>query len=382
MSYRVSALLQAVSSGDATRVSSMIADGADVNATNDGGQTLLILAIVSAQHHLLRLLLEAGANPLLRDSTGLNAIDWAERKGRIDLAQLLAGKTQEIQPHGSGRIVASGNGSRLTTEELPRTKALTADEKSRRFLAGLKQRLDEKADRELTRSAHPQPPKPKLPSQPEPAHILEAPIITPAEPEPSVVIDSQPTPAPLMSSKPSHRKRCPECNRVYNSELLAYCSYHIVPLVDADLPVVPPKTSKSSAIVLWAFVLITLAVAAFAGLFLTNLLFRNSGDQSDQPTGAPAIKVRKGIPVLGRDLVGKAVMLPEAAAPMTPLAQATTVIVQVKIDKSGRVYSATSSNGDRSLREASVDAAKKSTFSIEKLRAHGTDGTITYTFNP
>src|SRR5688500_15764390 len=97
LSFRSLSLLQAVTSRDEGSVKALLSEGADVNARNNSGQTPLILAIVSGQDHLLRLLLEAGANPLLRDHTQLNAIDWAERKGRSDLPQIL----RTTQPRNS-----------------------------------------------------------------------------------------------------------------------------------------------------------------------------------------------------------------------------------------------------------------------------------------
>ncbi|HEX7297319.1 MAG TPA: ankyrin repeat domain-containing protein, partial [Pyrinomonadaceae bacterium] len=90
MSSQDTSLQQAVSSGDANAVRTIIAGGADVNEPNSSGQTPIVLAIVTGQYHLLPLLMSVGANPSLRDNTGLSAFDWAERKGRSDLAQSLA----------------------------------------------------------------------------------------------------------------------------------------------------------------------------------------------------------------------------------------------------------------------------------------------------
>ena len=90
MSSQDTSLQQAVSSGDANAVRTMVSGGADVNAPNSSGQTPIVLAIVTGQYHLLPFLLSVGANPFLRDNTGLSAFDWAERKGRSDLAQSLA----------------------------------------------------------------------------------------------------------------------------------------------------------------------------------------------------------------------------------------------------------------------------------------------------
>src|SRR4029453_14062437 len=163
---RSSSLHQAVSSGDTSAIRAMLADGSDVNAKNDGGQTPIILAIVTGQYQLIELFLDAHADPFLQDHTGLNAIQWAQRKGRTDLADSLS--------HYSRLDTRQGDVTRPRPEQKtpPRSEAtdervpLSADEKSRRFIAGLKQRLDEKAIREV----------PDSPS--EPIH-REAPAPTP-----------------------------------------------------------------------------------------------------------------------------------------------------------------------------------------------------------
>src|SRR3982750_2880540 len=80
LTFSKALLLQAVTLGDRRTLANMIANGADVNAANNGGQTLLIIAVISSQSDLVSMLLNAGANPSLKDHTGLNARDWAQRK--------------------------------------------------------------------------------------------------------------------------------------------------------------------------------------------------------------------------------------------------------------------------------------------------------------
>ena len=80
-------LTQAVSSGDEGAVSALLANGADVNERTSGGQTPVILATIFGHTHLLPLLLQAGADPHLRDNLGLNAIDWAQRRGATEAIQ-------------------------------------------------------------------------------------------------------------------------------------------------------------------------------------------------------------------------------------------------------------------------------------------------------
>jgi len=447
-----------VTSRDEGAVKALLSEGADVNVRNNSGQTPLILAIVSGQDHLLTLLLEAGADPSLRDHTQLNAVDWAERKGRGDLTQLLARTTQSSNSSTRNLNEKLFEAEKKTPPSLDTQRhgrSLSSDEKSRQWLAGIKRRLDEKAAKETTKSQSVPSQSnqsnivrsggtlPAIPDQVTP-EISEAPPIidevtsennkagfitdqvTPeiskappiideviAENNKAGFITDQVTPeiskAPFLThdaipeifpqttagispatargiplastlpSKPSSsRKRCPKCNTFYNNELLAYCAYHIVPLVDADAPIVTPNAKRPSPL-LWILVLITLSLSIVVGMFLSGYLYQNN-DRLDSL--APAVTTtRQGIPVLGNTLVRKAVTLPAAEITPRTLQQTATITVSVKIDKRGRVVSASSPEGDRLLLEAAIEAAKRSTFSVEKLRGRGTEGTITYTFS-
>ncbi len=447
-----------MTSRDEGAVKALLSEGADVNVRNNSGQTPLILAIVSGQDHLLTLLLEAGADPSLRDHTQLNAVDWAERKGRGDLTQLLARTTQSSNSSTRNlneKLFEAEKKTPPSLDEQRHGRSLSSDEKSRQWLAGIKRRLDEKAAKETTKSQSVPSQSnqsnivrsggtlPAIPDQVTP-EISEAPPIideviaennkagfitdqvTPkiskapplidkvtAENNKAGFITDQVTPetsrppllthgaipeifpqttagispatshgVPLASTPPSKpsssRKRCPKCNTFYNSELLGYCAYHIVPLVDADEPIVTPNAKRPSPM-LWILVLITLSLSIVVGMFLSGYLYQNN-DRLDSL--APAVTTtRQGIPVLGNTLVRKAVTLPAAEITPRTLQQTATITVSVKIDKRGRVVSASSPEGDRLLLEAAIEAAKRSTFSVEKLRGRGTEGTITYTFS-
>ena len=96
-------LTQAVSSGDEGAVSALLANGANVNERTSGGQTPLILATIFGHTHLLPLLLAAGADPHLRDNLGLNAIDWAQRRGASEAIQLFTNPTTPAPPRCAPR---------------------------------------------------------------------------------------------------------------------------------------------------------------------------------------------------------------------------------------------------------------------------------------
>jgi len=388
----------------------MVAGGADVNAPNSSGQTPIVLAIVTGQYHLLPFLLSVGANPFLRDNTGLSAFDWAERKGRSDLAQLLA---KDSGSEYSAQHVAQQEAKHKTTEpsadDAPR-QPISPDEKSRRFVAGLKQRFEEKKTDQTTSGSQ----SADVSSQPQNAGALpsdsaqQPPTVQPSAreerittnrevpPPSSTKVSLQNTPvqeartykplppvtAPRIENtthSSSARKRCPKCGRTYNSELLAYCAYHEVALVDADAPVVtePPPTKSHLLIVL---VLIAAALGALAGFFLIDRLFPVTETVTTSPALPQGPVTQKGTPELNKLLAGKAISLPEAEVPANTVKEPTIVSVQIKIGRDGVVHTARSTASNEVLRDAVIAAARKATFSVDKLGKRRAEGTISYTF--
>ena len=342
-------LTQAVTSGDANAVRAAIASGADVNGRNNGGQTALILAVIFSHSEIVQLLVKAGADPRLRDNLGLDAVEWAQRRGLTDIVDLFTDNVRVPEP------------------------AIDTDERSRKWLAGVKKRIEEQsAQKELLVAEPPTPPPPKPEPQPEP------------EPEPAAIV--APTTSPTQ-------KRCPKCNAIYNSELIAYCAHHVVRLVDVDEPIIEPPQSVTSTItntpLLWTLILATVSIAVFTGYMITSQL-----SQVVIPDSAASIPLQpqgfvKGTPVAEGELAGKALTLAEAECPIfesdsrskTNTTQ-QAVNVQIKLDKSGKVFWARAEGGSEAMRNAATEAATQSTFSPDKLRGRETEGTITYTFTP
>ena len=330
-------LTQAVAAGDVDAVNAALAAGADVNERNNGGQTALILAVIFNHIDLVHLLVKAGANPHLRDNLGLDAIEWAQRRGLTNLVDLFTNRV--VEP-------------RINTDD---------DEKSRKWLEGVKQRIQEQQART------------------EPVKVIE-------QPEKSVV----PEPEPEPELKPA-RKRCPKCGAIYNSELVAYCAHHVVRLVDADEQLLFSESTQAStnnSPWLWILVLVTVSAAAFAGYFVTSQL--TGGVSPDPQTTSAPQQPRSfliGSPVAAGDLAGKSIKLAEAECPVfendsRPAGASKTVNVHIKLDKNGKVYWARAEGGDEAMRTAATEAASNSTFAPDKLRGRETEGTITYTFTP
>jgi hypothetical protein len=333
-------LTNAVTSGDESAVKALLTDGADVNERTSGGQTALILAVIFGHTHLVHLLVNFGADPQLRDNLGLNAIDWAKRRGLTEVLDVL-----ENAPHQPARetkiAVNLEEPEKDPTEAQPKLETdsreiLSEDEKSRRWLAGLKQRLREQELRRLNRnesarevlSESPNPSEPAQPQLPE---------------QESVTIGTKPArilePTKDVSVSTTNRKRCPKCNAIYNGDLVSYCVHHIVPLVDVDQPVIsePPKTNPP---LFWVLVIMTLGVSIVLASLITNYLYKTSRAAARTAASQPP-KVQKGLPVLGGDLVGMEVSLPEAECPINGQGLLSgTVTVHVLVDKNGMERSA------------------------------------------
>ncbi|HEU4930925.1 MAG TPA: ankyrin repeat domain-containing protein [Pyrinomonadaceae bacterium] len=372
-------LTNAVTSGDESTVSALLANGADVNETTNGGQTALILAVISGHTNLVRMLMNAGANPQLRDNLGLNAVEWAQRRGLNEAYAILT--TPPEPSTRSRRIVIPVEQTEkppVETPSAPRNDEVKStgpdDGKSRRWVEGVKQRLDEQAMRRLNRNELPLE-RPPVREEPPP----------PPEPPRETIITGAPrilAPPPIEPGKSGKRKRCPQCNEIYNADLVAYCSQHMVPLVDLDAPIVTEVPKTKNGPLFWILLVITLAGSLVLGSLITTYVYK--ANQTAAPAVAePQNTVQKGTPEVSTELAGKAVSLPEAECPMRGAETISgTVTVRILVDKSGQVSWARGSGGDWLMRGCSTEAAMKSTFDPQKLRSREVEGTITYTFKP
>jgi TonB family protein len=105
-----------------------------------------------------------------------------------------------------------------------------------------------------------------------------------------------------------------------------------------------------------------------------------SAPHTVQPT---AVTHSKLAPLVGGDLVGAELYLPDAAYPAdSNQVQDGNVTVNVRVSSKGIVVSAKAVEGDEHLRAAAEKAAKSAAFSPDKLRGKGSviNGTITYDF--
>ena len=431
MNPRNLSLIGAVIEGDTEAVRALLAAGSDVNGTASGGRTPLILAILSGRTQIMTLLLEAGADPHQRDSLGLNAVDWADRKGFAEVLKLLTQRqarkqetppvTPSTEPIPSGGLAPSQFEKQTTRASRASTQSASDDEKSRRWLAGLKRRIDEEASHKIKEveltprttemEATPENESPPVlvndslveafAHEPEPA-VISAPVerlpnlqseallkdqISPAQAidllgPPDDFETSEPPLSTIWAPPPSaiNRKRCPKCNAVYGSELLAYCAIDATPLVDANQPVFTSPPETAGLPLFWLLVVLSFIGAAGVTYFMIPEPWsERNAPTATSPTQAQSIP---DAPAVGGGLSGKQLEVPAAEYPASARGEHVfgMVTVRVTVNKKGKVIAVKVLDGDWRLRKAAIAAALKATFSAEKLMEQRTVGTIAYTF--
>lgn len=208
MELNSSLLTRAAADGDAETVRALLAEGADVNSQTGGGQTALILAIIGGHERVVEILCSAGADAHMQDRLGLTAFDWAERRGFHDFAKLFETQPQSTTP--------TERPTRTIEAEIPHLpedktrKATTPEEKSQRWLAGVKQRWKEEEARQQQSVAstklHTQPTTPPRRGETS-AQVFET--SQQSEPESKPPIPREPAPEVLTIPKTSEQIPAP-----------------------------------------------------------------------------------------------------------------------------------------------------------------------------
>jgi TonB family protein len=110
---------------------------------------------------------------------------------------------------------------------------------------------------------------------------------------------------------------------------------------------------------------------------------KGSSSATGSPAAGSAVSADGDHPVVGGPLVGAESNLPQPDYPEPARSQGIygMITVTVRVNRAGKVISWRTSKGDSQLRAAALKAAKKATFSPEKLPGTGeVVGTITYNF--
>lgn len=379
---------------------------------------------------IVRLLLEAGADVSLRDNLGLTATDWAQRKGFIDVTQLLKNPAR-------ARHSAS---TPATSKDIERKSVYAPDNDSRTEPQTGAPRKDQQgfgpaAAAFLKAQTKPRPPEPTL---------VQPPPTDPSVPKPDdprtwwvSSIDSSPADDALLTESDTLKtrieterifeqarlrveeevrrkteeharrvpgtdgsagesrtrqvakdslKRCPKCNTIYEDDGRTYCAYDAGRLVSVQDSFNGSSTSSFSRPTLWVLVAVTLIGSVAVTYFATTYLNKNEAPNPAATVAAEKVStVEDNAPVVGGVLAGKQENVPKADYPanfQTP-ENLEPVTVVVRVNRNGRVISARALNGPRQLRAAAEQAARTAKFSEEKLKGEDrVAGTITYTFKP
>jgi len=90
----------AATNGHLAIMSLLLEHHAYIDAESPNGTTPLMMAAHYGSPEAVKLLLEAGADPMLKNQLGLTALDFAQRANRTDAAGLIAAFVRGKQPKG------------------------------------------------------------------------------------------------------------------------------------------------------------------------------------------------------------------------------------------------------------------------------------------
>ena len=107
--------IKAVKGGDFDALRSQVVRGDDMNHQDDQGKTALMYAAIAGNDAMVKLLLQGGARPSIRDLDGRAALHWAVQRENPDaVAALLDGGAaiDILDPHGTTPLMmAAANGN-------------------------------------------------------------------------------------------------------------------------------------------------------------------------------------------------------------------------------------------------------------------------------
>jgi uncharacterized protein len=90
----------AATAGNVEMIALLLDENAYIDAESPNKTTPLMMAAMYGTTPAVRALLEAGADPTLRNQLGMSAVDFAQRGKRPDAAELIAAAIRNRQPRG------------------------------------------------------------------------------------------------------------------------------------------------------------------------------------------------------------------------------------------------------------------------------------------
>jgi ankyrin repeat protein len=91
----------AATHGHLPAITLLLDNNAYIDAESPNGTTPLMMAAGYGTSAAVKLLLEAGADPLLKNAQGLSAIDFANRANRTESAEVIAAFVRARSPKGT-----------------------------------------------------------------------------------------------------------------------------------------------------------------------------------------------------------------------------------------------------------------------------------------
>jgi len=375
MNPAIRTFFRGVAAGDVNLVRALIAQGADVNTTNQAGQTPLMLATALRRNEVVRVLLANGADVDALDDLGLNASDWAGNS--LDMIELLRSGVELQNPQPTVEAAEPIN----TVEDEDHRANFQTSDRLKGLAAAI---LRDHAPRTVANSPVP------VEDEHTPAHqFLRAKPQTNNDVSLIEQTVDERWRTETRDDTAARQTRLPS-RRIFD---LQETSEAAKPRskVEVSVPAFNSNSHQKRGVVVWLLVLVVLAAGGFAGYRLTSYLLRPNNQNTAGPTAAAATPIQpatvvaptKLAPVVGTELNGAELHLPDVSYPDNAKPGLNeTVTVQVKVSRKGIVVSAKAIDGDESLRSTAEATAMSSAFSPEKLQGKPDqiDSTITYHF--
>jgi ankyrin repeat protein len=90
----------AATKGHIELINLLLDNHAYIDASSPNGSTPLMMAAMYGTPSAVKLLLESGADPLIKNNLGMTAIDFAQRDNRADSAEIIAAFVRGKLPKG------------------------------------------------------------------------------------------------------------------------------------------------------------------------------------------------------------------------------------------------------------------------------------------